>query len=511
VILRAGEIASGETLHCDVCVVGAGAAGIVLARELAAKSLDVIVLESGEEEPDAEAQALNSGETLGAPQWPLGHSRLRQLGGTTNHWSGSCRPLDAIDFQGRDWIPASGWPIERATLEPYYARAHTLLQIGPYDYGAESWGDLAEPGPELRAAGIVSKLIRHGKPTRFGAHFRRDLAGPANLRVILGATVTQLETDASVRSIQRLEVRGLTGHRCFVVPRRTVLACGGIENARTLLLSNRIDPRGLGNSHDLVGRYFMDHPASKPLGALLFSHARWIRLADRRNGPGAIGQPGYSMADALQRERRLPNHALYMRPASSIREAVAFRFLGANVFDDRDAEIARFLRGLAGDHDAASVALVWLESEQIPSRDSRVVLGETLDALGQRQASAAWRPPVQNRDAFLDLARFYSHTFGVLGVGRMKLAPWLAPNGLEAGDGWWPHLFPGGWHQIGTTRMASSPEQGVVDSECRVFGLPDLYVAGSSVFPTSGYINPTLTIVALALRLADTLVAELSR
>jgi choline dehydrogenase-like flavoprotein len=510
-IIHANDIAPDATLRCDVCIVGGGAAGITLARELAAHRLEIVLLESGDEARSADVQALNAGETTGAPQWPLEHTRLRQLGGTTNHWTGSCRPLDDIDFEVRDWIPHSGWPIGRAELEPYYARAHAQCQLGPYDYGETTWGDLVDPGQPLRDAGLVSKLIQHGKPTRFGSHFRNDLASLSNLRVVLRATVTQLEPDADLRSVERLEVRDLAGHRWYVAPRRTVLACGGVENARILLLSNRVDQRGLGNSNDLVGRFFMDHPAAKPLGAVMFSDPRWVRLSARRHIGGALGQPGLSLADSLQRERRLPNHVLYMRPAMSIDDALAFEFLGADVFNDRDAEVAAFLRHLSGRTDAANISLVWLELEQVPSRESRVTLADTLDALGQRQASASWRPPVQNHDAFVELARLFPLILGGNGVGRMKIWPWLMQDSAGFSGEWWRHLFPGGWHQIGTTRMARSPERGVVDPDCRVFGISDLFVAGSSVFPTSGYVNPTLTIIALALRLADTLAAELER
>ena len=266
-ILEAGAIAAGAQLDCDVCIIGAGAAGISMAAELEGSGLGIVVLESGGTVREDDTQDLYRGRTLGAPQFPLDLSRLRFLGGTTNHWGGLCRPFDPLDFQHRDWVPHSGWPIAFEELDPYYARAHEVCDLGPYDYTSDAWDGIGDPGPRLaREPAIALKVIQHSKPTRFAEKYEPLLRLSDTTRVLLHANAYEIVPSPSSRSVERVVVKLLDGRTFAVRPRAVVLACGGIENARLLLLSNRVTAEGLGNHHDLVGRYYMDHPGAIPFG-----------------------------------------------------------------------------------------------------------------------------------------------------------------------------------------------------------------------------------------------------
>ena len=496
---RAENVPRDATLRCDVCIIGAGAAGIAIARELAGTKLDVIVLESGLETREEDTQDLYDGTLRGAPQFPLLTSRLRYLGGTTNHWAGMCRPLDPIDFEHRSWVPHSGWPISRAMLDPYYRRAHQVCELGPFDYGPETWGDLVDLPTDLPEDDLVLKLLQYSTPTRFGSRYRSELADAPNIRLFLHANAYELVPAPHGRTIERVEVRTLEGHRFAVAAPRTVVACGGIENPRLLLLSNRLTPAGLGNERDNVGRYFLDHPAAAPFAVVLFMRDDVKKLASLHKRHETWCRIGLSLTDRVLEREQLLNNAVYMRDPMTVDQVRDFE--SARIDDllgPADLRMVEYLEGLWREHDPATASICWIRSEQGPEPDSRVLLGDDLDALGQRRVVVDWRLPEGNRHTFTSGARLYARLLSQAGVGRVKLMPWL----LESPDDWWQKVNAG-WHHMGTTRMASDPRSGVVDTDCRVFGLDNLYIAGSSVFPTSGYINPTLTLVALALRLAD--------
>ncbi len=490
----ASDVDRGAILDCDVCIVGAGPAGITLARELGRTRLETIVLESGGTGIERAIQGLNVGELRGAPQFSTAASRLRVLGGTTGHWSGMCRPLEGPDFEERPWVPHSGWPISRADLDRFYERAHPICELGPYDYSRETWPQVLRDeilgGDE--DAGFV--LVQLSPPTRFGRRYRRELRDATKLRVLLHSTVRELVPDAEGRSIQRAEVRTLGGHGFRVRARAFVLACGGIENARLLLLSTGAGREGLGNRHGWVGRCFMDHPAAQPLGTLLFLRDDARALVQRQTADGVKVMVGLRLRSPVRRENELLDSVLYVgRPE---------RVDGAPGIPD---EVRRSMRFLAGGTAPGVAASCWLRSEQAPNPESRVSLGDETDALGQPTLRLDWRFTEVDHLSLVRSARLYAAILGRTGLGRIKFAPWIESERPK----WWRHLKPG-WHHMGTTRMAADPTRGVVDTNGRVFDVDNLFVAGSSVFPTSGVAPPTLTIIALALRLAEHLETRLA-
>lgn len=503
----AAGVAPGTRVHCDVCIVGAGAAGITLASALDGAGLGVLVLESGGRSLEPETQALHRGELRGAPQFPLDRSRLRLLGGTTNHWQGMCRPLDPEDFALRPWVPDSGWPIARADLDPYYARAHEVCDLGPFDYRPAAWEGFGEAGPRLEAEpDFVPKLVQHSPPTKFARKYDGLLARASGPRVLLHANAHEIVSGAGPRGERRVErvvVRTLGGGGLEVRPRALVLAAGAIENARILLASAESDPALLGSGADRVGRFFMDHPGAVPFGVLVYRDASYRWLAERRRVHDVMLVAGLGLTAAAQRRERVLANAAYFLTPASLEEVRDFEWSNivqvvSGTLGESDLEMVRFLETLSTSEPGALASIAWIRSEQAPSPDSRVRLGDALDALGQRRVVVDWRLGELEQRTFERTADLLARALTRSGVGRVKLLPWLQGGG----DEWWRRVTPG-WHHLGTTRMASEPARGVVDRDCRVFGVDNLYLAGSSVFPTSSYVNPTLTLVALALRLAE--------
>lgn len=515
-LLDARQLPDGHVVDADVCIVGAGAAGITLARELMASQFDVCVLESGGDEPDAETQSLSAAEVTGHPYTPLAQNRLRALGGTTAQWGGWCRPLDGIDFAHRPWVPHSGWPITPETLRPYCAQAQTLLQLGSCNFDPAYWSSkLRAQLLPLDPARVVSKIYQLSPPTRFGRRYRQDLVAARNVRVFLHATALELEMAEGSGIVKVIAAGCLTGTRFRVRSRLFVLAMGGIECARLLLLSNRRQPAGMGNEHGLVGRFFMEH-----------IHFDGGELALRRPGLATAGlydhtwRPAVArlfLSDEVQRQEDLLHHNAMLEPLFAPEHQSAAQWMQRNLLRLRRRAIAypSVRDGLAvtapliqsGVHWAARLTgrmpafrrtRLRFTLEQTPNPDSRVLLGDRCDAFGLPQARLHWQTAPADRATYEKSRALLGAAFAQAGIGDLAETPTVADAG-------WPPLPLQGMygHHMGTTRMSANPRQGVVDANCSVHTAPNLYIASGAVFATSGSGTPTYTIVALALRLAD--------
>ena len=268
-ILRSLDVPDGSTLECDVCVVGAGAAGITMALELERGGRSVLLLEAGQMNRAGPAQALYAGVVNDlSHHLPLDQARYRQLGGTTSLWGGRCIPYDALDFEHRPWVAHSGWPISRADLDPYYEQAHNYLECGAYDY--RSAGALGESAPAMLpgfADGDIDtgSLERWSPPTHFGKVYRKALTASRQVRVLLGAVAVELQADttrtrvAGIRVKRSASIAAVGGGGFVVQPREVVLAGGGIETTRLLMTSCQGDQRGFGAGSAWLGRGYMSH------------------------------------------------------------------------------------------------------------------------------------------------------------------------------------------------------------------------------------------------------------
>jgi choline dehydrogenase-like flavoprotein len=506
VLIDARRLAPGTLLQADVCVVGAGAAGITLSRALAAARLDVLLVESGDLEPRSESQDLAGGQVLGHHYQPLVATRLRGLGGTTGHWTGFCRPLDAVDLEARPGMPDSGWPFPRDELDPWYEAAHDVLELGPYEYDPRWWHGAYGTGKPLVDGPDVGTILYQISTTRFGNAYRGELRRSRRVTVCLNANVVRLAATPGADAVTQVEIATLTGRRLHARAACYVLAAGALENARLLLLSNDVQASGLGNGHDLVGRYFMDHPhvtagpviVTRDRASLSLYATRVVRLerarGARRDEHDQLVWGAIAVTGEARRRLGLLGFGATLHPEG---EFVPDGYAQLT-------HLASDVRGLAADVRTArsrpsqrptpTPATLFLRCEQSPNRDSRVVLGDERDALGLPRARLEWRlTPTDIGSAAASMA-LLAREMGRTGLGIVRVAP---PTGED--------LFTaaqGGPHQLGTARMHDDPRRGVVDGDCRAHSVDNLYVTGGAVLPTSGYANPTLTIVALALRLA---------
>lgn len=495
-----------ELIKADVCIIGAGAAGITLALALAGTSLRVCVLESGGFEPDEMTQSLYEGENVGLDYFPLDATRLRYFGGTTGHWGGWCGPLDPIDFETRPWLPSSGWPFGLDELRPFYERAHEICEIDGTDYRPEFLEkQLGAERLPLDPAVFQTKVTRYSPPTRFGDKYRRTLRTASNVNVLLHANALQLQANETASRVQQIRCAKKNGVEFYVESRVYVLAAGGIENPRILLLSKEEQSSGLANTYGLVGRHFMDHPhryggvlvpEDPERDVTLYDSAQW------RRKPGVRSSCFLAPTEQLQREARLLNGIIELTP----RYAASDAGLG----DDAEALLDRIGRVIRREglidyntyhnffqqQEPLSHFEIFCSWEQSPNASSRVGLSHERDFFGQNRVKLDWRIKPDDEEALQRTLELLGREFGKAGIGRLKID-------IQIRD------WPGGHHHMGTTRMHPNPRHGVVDADCRVHGLSNLYVAGSSVFPTSGAINPTLTIVALADRLANRLKSQL--
>lgn len=491
------QLEDGAETACDICIIGAGAAGISLARSLIDSKLQVCVLESGGFEFDQEIQSLYRGPATGVHYVDLHAARLRYFGGSTNHWGGWCGPLDEEDFEARPWVPYSGWPISRQDLEPYYPLAQTLCELGPYPYDTAAWEGENRDYPDFDPGKLTTGLWQLSPPTRFGAAYRRDLELAGNVSVYLYANVVELEAGDDGRSVQRVLIRTPWGKRGAVRARYYVLACGGIENARMLLLSRGVVPPGLGNQAGMVGRFFMDHPT-----ILHAAHLQTFRPDSvaalfepvSRNGRRALACLRPSVV--AQRSRRILNGSTTFRKAPR-----------AEVRDELSRSVSALVASSAGGPDSEPQWFdVVTRTEQAPDPGSRITLSDDKDALGLNRPALHLRLTELDADTIRTTLTLVGEELGRLGLGRVRLN-----DRLDKAPDSWPDTLIWSCHHMGTTRMSANPKLGVVDSNCRMHTVDNLYVAGSSTFSTSGYMNPTLTIVALALRLGDHLVARASK
>jgi choline dehydrogenase-like flavoprotein len=508
-LLDAKQVASGTTLEGDVCVIGAGAAGITLSRALAAKGRNVLLLESGGFEPDADTQALYRGKAVGLPIDPkedfgLDAPRLRFFGGTTNHWAGFCRPFPELDFQPRSYVPRSGWPIARADLDPHYAGAHDVIRLGPYDYSLASWQDQGHlDQPFLDDATTPHAVFQVAGHPVLGSTYRKEIVDEARIKLVLWANVTRIALDTGGNAVEHLDVKTLDGNSFTARAKLFVLATGGLEIPRLLLASNDRRPAGIGNERDQVGRSFMEHvnivvgPVPLTVGL--------PALKPYELTPVSLDVEGETRDFSLQT-------VVLVDPDLAQRDELrACEITLEYPFAPSDAALEKLYPGLQRGLDLMraegmtirTVATARVLCEQEPNPASRVTLVRTKDRLGMPRIELDWRLTRDDRASLLRTLRFFGAQVAQRGYGRFRLDI-TGFRDLEPGDeDDLDFEVNTGSHHIGTARMSTDPAQGVVDPDLKVHSVANLYVGGSAVFPTSGANPPTLTIVALALRLGD--------
>jgi choline dehydrogenase-like flavoprotein/predicted dehydrogenase len=502
----------------DVCVIGSGPAGATIALELAGSGVEVTVVESGGVEFEADTNALYDIDNVGMNRVPQHEVRVRQFGGTSTVWTGRCAPFGDIDYEARPWVPSSGWPFGPEAFAPYLGRAARYLGLAAMPYDRHAWSAITgkTPSSRLDPANVVDELWQFstgavdGQPVRINIDYADRLEAAPNISAILHANVLEIVPNAEGRQVDHVVVATLDGKQATTV----VVCAGAIESARLLLASRSIAPAGLGNDRDLVGPYYMEHPygevgvfdLSDDMVALLSRFGLfWHDGGDGRR----VFMSGLALSPRVQRERELLNCAMYVLPEESEHAAIhAARRLASG--DGHAMHDVRTL--LASPMELAQAAkrrqvdgippipppkrvIIGANAEQRPNPDSRITLSDQTDALGMPLSRVDWRMDDQEL-AITTMLGLVRADLDRNGLPVPKPHDWLgAPD--------WRANFVDTAHHSCSVRMSNDGSTGVTDSSGHVFGIDGLFVAGSALFPTVGTANPTLMLVAMAIKVAD--------
>lgn len=543
-ITNINNIPSNSKLTADVCIVGAGAAGIAIALSLSGRGLSIILIESGFFDEDERTQNLYSGEVADEKlHSPPDKYRQRRLGGSTAIWGGRCMPFDPIDFEQRDYVPESGWPISYEDLAQYYPLANAILEAGDFEYNADEVFDSLQ-NPMFKGFSSdtlrTNSLERFSCPTNMGTRYKKHLVLAKDINVILGANCLPIKLKDDGTEVETLEIAGLEGSRVFISARQVVLATGGIEVARLLLASNSVSSNGIGNEFDLVGRYYQCHIAGN-VGTLTI------------NGPTSNVRHGYEISpEGIYCRRRLCLTEEEQRRVSATNMVARLHFprivdpshkngvlsglflaknfisyeYGKRLNDGPKSDLLLYFKHLLNiitdPLDTIAFLYHWLSkrtlaerkfpsvilrnktnrfslevhSEQIPNAESRIKLTDTHDELGMPKVHIDWKYLPEDIESVRKTLDVFTAEFAKSGIGQFTYDQITLEEDLTRFGAY-------GGHHVGTARMGNDPKSSVVDSNCRVHSVQNLYIASSAVFPTSSQANPTLTIAAISLRIAD--------
>jgi choline dehydrogenase-like flavoprotein len=549
--IDARSLLPNQVIDADICIIGAGAAGLALAREFKTQPYHVCLLESGGFTLDRATQSLYSGQNKGLSYYPLNEARARYFGGTTNLWGGTTRPLDDIDFTERSWVPYSGWPIAKNDLQPYYDLARQFLD--PVNLSCNSdWTAAWEPSQTSRRCKQAGELITYlfqlvaFDRLRLGERYRAELEAEPNINLYFHASTVAIETNKIATTVNRICAASSPDQQFWINAKLFILATGGIENPRLLLASNQTQTCGLGNQHDQVGKCFMEHPFINAGKILCSSPQTALPFQDKfQTAHGTRCFATLSLSEPVQQREQLLNSFVKFVPVSDpwseAYTRLRHRLHGtkASVFSPvppeafpsiqagpvlsakqyQSASVAQDLRTLCTHFDrllgrtifkasqsTSSLSPGWFDvlvvTEQAPHPSSCITLSPERDRLGLNQVELHW-----------NLSSLEHHTLQrslQIVITGLQNAGLLQTTNLTPAELLMHQPVQGSYHHLGTTRMSLNPRQGVVDTNCLVHGLSNLYIAGSSVFPTGGISNPTLTLVALAIRLADHLKMRLA-
>jgi choline dehydrogenase-like flavoprotein len=519
----------GAVLEADLCIIGAGPAGISVAHELAGRGLRILMFESGGIAPEIRRKDLDLGSSVGYQYYDLSFSRARAFGGTSSRWhmhvvgdeGWMARPYEPIDFEARPGIPWTGWPFGPDHLAPYYHRAGPIADLGTEAFDADAFERPGMRRLPLPADRVETAVLKRGM-TAFTRHRDRFATLP-DVTVVHHATVLDLVSEGEPAEVRRLEVAITRGRRVTATARRFILAAGGLENPRLLLWSRGHHPAGLGNGRDLVGRFFMEHLAGR-VGYVEPAFPTLVRdagLYDSHPEGRLYIQAALTIHPHVLRREGLPGMAFFLLPRTRDFTSEAIRSAKALVTSVYRrpwvGHTGGHLRNVAAGRGAATrmiaarvlrrpveptLLAVRVQAEQTPNPESRVTLGTSRDRYGMARPVLDWRINDSDLEGIRRGELILDEELRRAGLGHIeRMLGEIQP----------PLVFEGDYHHIGTTRMDDDPARGVVDRNGRVHGVRNLWVAGSSVFPTAGWINPTLTVSAMAIRLADHLRAEIER
>jgi choline dehydrogenase-like flavoprotein len=544
----ARSIAPGTHLKADLCIIGGGVAAILVALEHIKTGRSIILVPGGG--PNQTPFCIDLYRGKATPQGshePLEENRLRMWGGTTTVWGGRCIPFDPIDFAKRDWIPDSGWPVSYDEVAAYLPRAAALCEAGAADFDARSV--FPKTQSEIiqgfdNADFATWPLERWSVPTDFSKRYQKELEAAPNLRVLLHAHATHLQMTPDGKRLHHLKVACAPGKEFEVHAQNYVLACGALENARLLLASRDVCPRGIGNQHDQVGRFYQSHrfgvcgsvELKNPDQGFIYDFERdsdkvycrrrfWLTPeAQEKHGTcNVIGFFFRNVSGGSEHRNAMVSTVLVLKTVLGGARKGPRRLFA--LLKEQRRELLTHLGIIVKDGPGifgqlAAVAYtrlfqkrrlpmvlppkktnrfgLFFQTEHAPQADSRVILDETsVDDFGMPRMNVQVKFSEVDYHTITTFIKLFKERLESTGLGTLHLSDqdreFLAhPERQE---------FNSNAHHVGTTRMSAAAEKGVVDTNCKVHDVENLYIAGSSVFPTSGHANPVLMISALALRL----------
>lgn len=493
-MLRDFHEATAESLsgRYDVCVMGTGPAGMTVAMEVANAGGRVLLLEAGGLQPTNDSQSVYQGTSVGDVdyQYHIATARLRYFGGTSMHWAGLCGMFDEIDFEQRPVFGLPGWPISRAEVYTFQERAKEIL-------GIEGWDLDARSRDIWNTDRFVGRRLANEPPRRFGTEFRDVIASHERIDCLYHANAVDMTLSESGDRVTGVTVRGYGPQQHEVSAERFVVAFGALETPRFLLNARSQMPNGIGNQNDMVGRTFMEH--------FMLSFGRVIPTDSEAWSRFDRDSTGFHLAAEGLRGRNISNCRV------DIGTSPGTRYYGRTAFlkEARRDLICRFGRTRAaaqsadpgfrcpGDGTTSTIG------EHLPNLQSRVGLDESqVDRFGNRRLYLAYNLRDDDRRSIRETAIELGKEFASTDVGRLRVAEDVLAGTTNVGV----HA-----HHMGTTRMSASPKDGVVDTDCKVHGIDNLYIGGSSVFATGGAVNPTFTLVSLAVRLGKHLSDRIGR
>jgi len=525
-IIDGRELSKNTDIEADICIMGGGVAGITLANELKDSFANIVLIEAGDEQYSVESQALYAANSKSATYPDPQHSRLRLLGGSSNHWGNNTSPLSKIDFEKREWIPNSGWPISLEDIQDYYTKAADYCGTSSDGYQTPYWTKrFNQPNLTRDSKNIEIGIAKAANPpTRFYASYGELISQHKNITIYKNTNVTDLEFDKQSRRVTSAKLNTYNEYKHTITAKIFVMCFGGIENARMLLHFNNQSENLLGNQFDNVGRYFMDHTTVRaaqlftnkledfPLFEGQYLAQRYIKsffqLTERclaENQTTNLRIPlvkanQYELSDGISSfhlmkqalaKNSLPNNlsthlSNFVMDFDLIVEALARTSFDSRLFDHAN--------------DFAGFTLPMMV-EQTPHRNNQIKLSKVRDKLGIPKIDIIWEFKQEDKNRVWKSLEIFAREVGGLSIGRLKLLKEREKRIFGDQMGF-------GSHHMGTTRMSETEEQGVVDKNLQVFGTDNMYISGSSVFATGGHVPPTLTIAALSIRLADFLKKE---
>lgn len=519
-----------ELVEVELCIIGAGAAGLSIAHELAGFDLTIAIADSGGMTRLEGAQNFNNAESTDrlVPRY----ARIRQFGGSTTAWSGKWLCLTPEDLTRKPWLQGSGWPIPHSELAEYYCRA-SEMHNGPALHDYVHWSPPPEAITKTRPAELlpVSVFWLAKMNLDFGATVGKPIKDSDMITTYIGTTVTEIVLSDCGTRVSHVKAITAKGDHTVIQAKSFVLAGGGIENARLMLASNSQMSNGVGNANDLVGRFYMDHPSGNVATVTVNKNGKLSEVMGqdvRSNGRDRM-DIGMCFSPELREREQLANSYFVWRPVNDVEPSAEIRkFFSTLVYIiNRPTKLMLYwilLTDFFRLQKILAVRYAWFllvkklgrptrkqnefrinyHIEMLPDPTNRVMLSEQKDAHGSPLAKVTWRASERELNSIL---RLHEEIGSLLKANSTGTLNWNGGAEPAAGD----LPYSSSSHHMGTTRMGTDPETSVVDADCRVHGIENLYVAGSSIFPTAGFANPTFTIVALAIRLADTLKASLKR